>query len=169
LQAIPEEWELQLVDQVTGAVTDLRQTRSYTFAGDFAAQTHALTPRMRSPLWKPDRIAKTGQGHTRFLLRIDPGDAFPEIPREYALGHNYPNPFNPRTTIPVDLPLETRVTLDIFDIRGRRIVRLADRTPLPAGQHGLVWQADAVPSGVYFVRLQLGNGRRFSEKMLVMR
>ena len=76
----------------------------------------------------------------------------------FALLPNYPNPFNPSTTIPFAVPRETDVAISIFDISGRLIKRLIS-TQYPAGQHKVVWngRSDAgiqVSSGIYFYRMK---------------
>jgi hypothetical protein len=71
--------------------------------------------------------------------------------------HVFPNPFNPRTKISYYVDTRGRVSVDVFDIRGRRVKRIASRVE-SSGAHSLVWQGDdqnakRVASGVYFVRL----------------
>jgi hypothetical protein len=75
-----------------------------------------------------------------------------ELPEDYALDPNYPNPFNPITQIPFTLPRPTDVTLEIYDILGRKVATAAAR-PYPAGRHLIEWRAGEQPSGVYFYRL----------------
>lgn len=94
------------------------------------------------------------------------------IPDEYALHHNYPNPFNPVTTIEFDLPEAAKVSLVIYDITGREIARLVDQQA-PAGYHSIVWNGmtkfgGQAASGVYIYRL---NSDNFSDvkKMLLVR
>jgi Zn-dependent metalloprotease len=78
------------------------------------------------------------------------------LPTEYAMHDNYPNPFNPSTTIRYDIPKPSLVSLIIYDIMGREVRRLVDEIIEP-GYHQAVWDArnDAgaeVSSGVYIYR-----------------
>ena len=80
-----------------------------------------------------------------------------------ALHQNFPNPFNPSTTIRFELPVDARVRLDVFRLDGGRVARLADAV-MPAGRHGIVWRGlddrgAPVASGVYFYRLETGDAR----------
>ncbi len=80
------------------------------------------------------------------------------LPHAFALERNYPNPFNPSTTIRFSLPTAGAVKLDIFDVRGRKVVSLIDRELLDAGPHFRVWEGQnlagrRVASGVYYYRL----------------
>ncbi len=102
--------------------------------------------------------------------------ADPAAPDRYELFDNYPNPFNPSTTIGFALPAESRVTLSIYSLTGRRIAVLADGV-LPAGQQSVVWNAtdDAgreVPSGAYTYTLRAvstADGKEFfMAKQLVL-
>lgn len=79
------------------------------------------------------------------------------IPMDFALDQNYPNPFNPSTTIVYSIPTDGYVSLEIFDILGRRVTTLIDEK-VAAGQHRLVWSAESEPSGLYFYRLTHSNG-----------
>ncbi len=89
------------------------------------------------------------------------------IPKEYSLYQNYPNPFNPNTTIKFDLPNDGLITLEIFDILGRRIATLLEgyRT---AGSYEQVFNASSLASGVYVYKLQAGDFTN-SKKMLLLK
>lgn len=76
-----------------------------------------------------------------------------EFPNQYVLQQNFPNPFNPSTTIRFSLPHETRVRVEVFDLLGRKVRTLLDEE-LPRGTHSLVWDASQQASGVYYCRLQ---------------
>jgi parallel beta-helix repeat protein len=75
---------------------------------------------------------------------------------EYALLGNYPNPFNPSTTIRFGLPTAGNVSLIVYDVLGREVTTLV-RGTLDAGYHTATWNALSVASGVYFARLTVTN------------
>ena len=79
-----------------------------------------------------------------------------DLPREYKLGQNFPNPFNPSTNISFDLPSRTFVTLKIYDVLGREVSTIVSGE-LQAGSYTRQWNASAFASGVYFYRLQAGT------------
>jgi len=78
------------------------------------------------------------------------------LPTEFALLPAYPNPFNPATTILYTLIEDGNVTLTIFDINGREVVRLVEETQT-AGAYDLTWDARGISSGVYFYKLVQGD------------
>ncbi len=77
------------------------------------------------------------------------------LPTQYNLS-TYPNPFNASTNISFTLIQPSQVTLDIYDILGRRAESLVDWY-LPAGNHSVLWQAGELPSGIYFYRITAGE------------
>jgi len=80
------------------------------------------------------------------------------VNRTFTLHQNYPNPFNAQTVIPFTLDRSGKVELTVYDVLGREI-RVLHATPLQAGAHEFVWNADGVASGVYMVRLSVeGTG-----------
>jgi hypothetical protein len=79
-----------------------------------------------------------------------------ETPGAFVLEQNYPNPFNPWTTIRFELPGPMRVTVRVFDLLGREVSVLLDRTT-GGGVHEVRWDGSRVASGVYVYRLQAGN------------
>ena len=76
-----------------------------------------------------------------------------EIPKQVALGANYPNPFNPETVIPFAVPERARVRIAIYDVLGREVAVLLDAVQR-AGHHTVTWQAGPHPTGVYLIRLE---------------
>ncbi len=79
------------------------------------------------------------------------------MPTSFALHANYPNPFNPVTTIRYDLPEQSEVALLVYDIIGREMVRLVDRD-MTAGYHQVIWNGRdsvgrEVPTGLYIARM----------------
>jgi hypothetical protein len=94
-------------------------------------------------------------------------------PDDYELYQNYPNPFNPTTTIEFYLPIDKRVSLIIYDVSGREVVRLIDDQELPKGKHKVVWDGRdkngrAVSSGTYLYTLKFGNFEK-TKKMLLLK
>ena len=91
-------------------------------------------------------------------------------PTAFALGANYPNPFNPATTIPLAVPAGAKnVTLTIYNVLGQPM-RQVWTGPLPAGEHELTWdgrdaQGRSVAAGVYVYRLQV-DGQTRTRKMV---
>jgi len=81
------------------------------------------------------------------------------LPTEFALIGGYPNPFNASITIRYALPEQSDVTIDIFDLLGRKIETIVDEVK-PAGYHQVTWNADENASGAYFYRIKAG---RFSD------
>jgi hypothetical protein len=99
-------------------------------------------------------------------------DALTEIPRIVLLDQNAPNPFNPATRIRFGLPRSSRVSLDIYNIRGERVTSLIKGDQLPAGFHTRIWagrdlRGQRVASGVYIYRLAT-EGKTVSRKMVLM-
>ncbi len=74
-------------------------------------------------------------------------------PTVYALKQNYPNPFNPTTNISFDLPKESTVQLQIYDIQGKLVSTLVNER-MDEGTHSVSYNSSGLPSGVYFYRLQ---------------
>lgn len=79
-------------------------------------------------------------------------DYITEVPQLHRLHQNYPNPFNPSTTIGFDLSESSRVTLDVFDVTGRKVAELVDG-PMIKGYHSVRFDGSGLSSGVYFYRL----------------
>jgi subtilisin family serine protease len=88
------------------------------------------------------------------------------LPVTTALCGNYPNPFNPSTTIRFDLADPAAVRLSVYDITGRAVATLVDQAMI-AGAHSVAFDGASFPSGVYLVRLQAGSVSATSKMMLV--
>jgi hypothetical protein len=94
------------------------------------------------------------------------------VGRKFALAQNRPNPFNPKTTIAFSLPEPTRVSLEIYDVAGRKVTTLVDGG-LEAGPHSYDWDGrnhdgERVASGVYFYRLSTPE-RDLRKKMVLLK
>ncbi len=89
-----------------------------------------------------------------------------------ALGSNYPNPFNPETTISYSVEKAGKVTLEIYNILGQKVKTLVNDTK-DAGSHNVVWNGkdqsgNKVSSGVYFYRMKNGTYSK-TNKMILMK
>jgi hypothetical protein len=80
----------------------------------------------------------------------------PDLPGSFLLRQNYPNPFNPSTTINFKIPVSVYVSLKVFDMLGREVATLVSEK-MVSGKYARRWNAENIPSGVYFYRLQAGS------------
>lgn len=84
---------------------------------------------------------------------------------DFSLKQNYPNPFNPSTTIEYTVPVNTHVTLKIYDILGKEVGTLVDRDQ-NSGSYIVIWNASNLSSGVYFYKLVAGNNVQTKRMLL---
>ena len=94
------------------------------------------------------------------------------IPATFALKDNYPNPFNPTTTIRYDLPAAALVNIVIYDITGREVARPLSTTQNP-GYHSVIWNSknfngESVAAGIYFYQIQTKEFVQ-TKKMLLLK
>lgn len=89
------------------------------------------------------------------------------IPEKFELSNNYPNPFNPSTTIKFALPEACQVSLNIYDSMGRTVRELTNGV-LSAGYHSYVFDANGLPSGIYFYRIIAGD-KVAAKQMLLLK
>ncbi len=78
------------------------------------------------------------------------------LPQSYKIAQNYPNPFNPQTRISFHLPVNADVSLEVFDMLGRRISVLVNGY-LNAGQHAVIFDGANLPNGTYVYRIKAGT------------
>jgi hypothetical protein len=89
-----------------------------------------------------------------------------EIPSGYSLGTNYPNPFNPLTVIPYTLREPGKVFLGIFNLQGALLTTLVDGWE-SLGDHSVLFDAGALPSGIYFYELRAADFVQVRKLMVV--
>jgi hypothetical protein len=149
---IPDDFEVYIIDRTNARYADLRSNREYT-----------LTPALAT-------TSLTVAVGTHDALATTLSDV---LPRTFGLDNNFPNPFNPSTTIPVALPVNADVTLRVYNILGEEIRTLVSGS-LEAGRHWITWDGrnDAgrpVATGVYLVRLTGPQGVNVVKKMMLMK
>lgn len=96
-----------------------------------------------------------------------------EIPKDFSLSQNFPNPFNPSTTIKFTVPSAGQrhafdVQLKVYDISGREVLTLVNEK-LKAGTYSLKWDASVYSSGVYFYRMTTDAGFTETRKMILVK
>jgi len=89
------------------------------------------------------------------------------LPQSISLLGNYPNPFSGRTLITFDVDRADHVSLSVYDMAGRRVASLADKTLSP-GSHEIGFEAKNLPAGVYLARLKTSSGT-LSRKLVLVR
>jgi hypothetical protein len=90
-----------------------------------------------------------------------------EISAEFYLSNNYPNPFYLSTSIVYSIPLKAKVTLMLFDTRGREIATLVNEEQI-AGKYEVKVDGSKLPGGIYFYRMQVG-GYSITRKMVLIK
>jgi hypothetical protein len=93
-------------------------------------------------------------------------DVVSNIPVEYALFNNFPNPFNPTTNIRFALPESGFVSVEVYNVMGQRVATLVN-SEMAAGSHTVTFNAANLASGTYIVRMQSGNFNAIQKMMLV--
>jgi hypothetical protein len=143
IETIPQTEDVFLVDKERGVKIDLRQKQEYT--------TEMVKQTMRFEMLVGRR--KTIDEEMEKL-----------IPTEIKIGPNYPNPFNPETIIPIELPKTMDVKIVVYDILGRTIKTLYDGS-MESGRCYVRWdgrdeQQRKLASGVYLYRMEMSAGRK---------
>jgi hypothetical protein len=147
VEKVPEEYELWLVDEAVHVRQDVRSKGVYEFggAGEGKARRFALI------------VGKEADVQRLMTRRGD-------VPADFALLPNYPNPFNPLTSIVFGVPVTSRVRMSVYSVLGQEIAVLVDGI-MEEGYHTVTFDARTCASGTYYVRMNadpIGAGRSFS-------
>ena len=107
--------------------------------------------------WKAGTPEADNAAVTQTPIEPAPG----EVPTRFQLGRNFPNPFNPSTTIPYEIDQGGHVTLSIYDLLGQKVVDLVNEEQ-PSGVYRVAWDGHngrgrVVATGLYVYRLTLGG------------
>lgn len=106
-----------------------------------------------------------------YISTVSPGwtsdlESISEIPAGYSLHQNFPNPFNPVTSIQFDLAAVSIVKLTVFDVLGKEVSVLINQQ-LDAGNHKITFNAEKLASGIYFYKLEAGSFNDIKKMTLV--
>lgn len=110
---------------------------------------------------------------TDTLVNVQENNAA-ELPNTFSLAQNFPNPFNPSTTIKYNLPMKSNVLLKVYTILGEEAATLINEEK-PAGTHNLEWNAGSFASGVYVYTIEAipldktKAGFRDSKKLILIK
>ncbi len=143
---VPPEFAVWLVDEALNISQNLRENDHYAVAGAGSAV-------------KSKRLKLVVGQHNFVAEKLAESES---VPTSYELSQNFPNPFNPVTTIRYGLPKGERVTLKVFNLLGEEVVTLVGDEQKEAGYHAAIWdgrnaQGRSVASGVYFYQLRAGS------------
>ena len=105
------------------------------------------------------------------LIGVDVASEDKKLPRQFTVAPNYPNPFNPSTTIPYTLPEKSTVRAIVYDLRGHKVATLVNTTQ-EAGKYSIQWNGvdqleNRVGSGVYFLRFSANEQIRVQKLTLI--
>lgn len=165
IESLPVEWKFTLIDKEMNREIDLRSSDEYKF-------NRVVNGKQQSPLNEETLLNKSNDEdqESRFVLSVQPKQAQKSstgLPDSIKLNPNYPNPFNPQTTIPYEITKETEVKLTIWNMIGQKVATLVDGI-VEAGQHEETWNASSMPSGIYIARFEVG-GKVFTRKMTLIK
>ncbi|NGP76153.1 T9SS type A sorting domain-containing protein [Balneolaceae bacterium YR4-1] len=168
LDDIPDNWNITLTDRELNKEINLRSSSDYRFT---VTSDDSPSNIEDDNAGLPFSRASLDSEEPRFILTVRPGNTGPvnnpDIPESVKLNPNYPNPFNPATTISYELKEDSEVLLSIWNIVGQRVVTLVDGMQ-EAGQHTANWNASEMPSGIYIAQLEVG-GQVFIRKMTLIK
>ena len=159
--SIPEDWHIILVDEKNESTYEITGADTLNFELlEYSKESVKSTQKQPA---SPIQILRKKKGETsRFKLLIKQSQTVtnePEsdLPLTFELQQNYPNPFNPSTTIAYGVPKTGKVTLEVFDILGRKVATLLNGENKTAGRYTLNFNASNLASGMYIYRLRAGN------------
>jgi hypothetical protein len=138
VQSVPPGFEVFLIDRETQTAYDLHRNQRLQFA------TRNLTKKHFQLV-----------AGTKAYLNSQTVEAVLH-PSTYSLLQNFPNPFNPTTQIIYALPEAGRVEVSVYNARGERVATLVNEIQEP-GSHTVVWNAEKVGTGAYFIRMRAGR------------
>ncbi len=165
MKHIPQGWRVFLYDSKTESSTELLEGTIFPF--NFEGEHGKIAPNYKSTS-KPKLTSKSSPDQARFSIIIEPGEDANDMPNSFELFQNYPNPFNPTTNLEFSLPIQSEVSIDIYDMLGRKVASILNRKQLDAGTHTYTWNASDLSSGIYIYRFVSG-GNVYTKKMTLIK
>tara|TARA_R110000868_G_scaffold383578_4_gene650611 strand:- start:18990 stop:22667 length:3678 start_codon:yes stop_codon:yes gene_type:complete len=159
LNSIPDHLEIALKNNKTNEVHSLSSNSALKI--DIGHQSKNMVKKSGKPT--PEVKMKSAANEPIFTLIIKPKgtgtdiETDKQIPDHFTLDQNYPNPFNPSTMIRYGIPESGKVTLEIFDVMGRKVATLINGLVQQAGYHQVEFNASGLASGMYIYQLNTGN------------
>ncbi len=102
------------------------------------------------------------------ITRVEKKDSGHQKKECFGLMENYPNPFNPFTTIRFQLPFRIKVSMDVYDVTGKLVATLLNEKPMPEGEHHIRFESRGLASGIYFYKMHTTTFNE-TKKMTIMR
>ena len=169
-QDLPKDWSIYLIDTVEKISINLQKQEHYAF--NLEGSTMKQKPELPQSLLPKPKVIKNSSIQ-RFKLVVASSDVtsnnwFGDLPENIQLSQNYPNPFNPTTIISYALPQTSNVTLEVFDLLGRKVATLINKEVKQAGNNTVNFSAGALSSGVYLYRLEV-EGEVLIKKMTLIK
>ncbi len=175
-------FDVRYTTQQSAAILDLRKQQEQMFSIALQGAEYPVTvmwDNSKNAVLQIDNTTKdmTGRGTTTItnpesIVRIKiTSSTTMDIPKVFSLQQNYPNPFNPSTVIRYELPVDNYVTLKIYNALGQEVATLVDGMQ-DAGYKSVEWNANNVPSGMFFYRILAQSGdHNFNcvKKMLLLK
>ena len=158
----PEDWQIELIDNETNINSTLEEEYAFEMKSSKIKATQSQDALVPISISNIINESKTKDISPRFSIRITPSTAVgnevvSNLPKTVELQQNYPNPFNPSTTITFGIPENGKVSLEVFDILGRKVATLINHETITAGRYTINFDARHLASGMYIYRLQAGN------------
>lgn len=100
-----------------------------------------------------------------FMHPVERINSIESLPHNYSLSQNYPNPFNPSTQINFSIPVDSKVTIKVYDITGKEAAVLINEE-MPAGYHTSTFNAAGLSSGIYFYTITAGEFKKTLKMIL---
>ena len=164
------------LDTVLANTTDTTQAVPYSLISDLLNSFGTSQADFSWTVFATDGMDTT-DADNQFTVSVNANAVLgidePQIPEVYALHQNFPNPFNPTTTLKYDLPENAVVTLTIYDIMGREIISLVKNSYREAGYHRVIWNGldnhgKQLGSGMYFYMIRTASFTK-TKKMIMLK